>query len=173
MKERISIKNYNFKKRNLFSGPHLLGLILIAAGLFALISPTILESDSSFEKILLVGTGAIAIGLVIVSSYHGILIDFAGNRSKEYFSLCGYKFGEWVELPKIIKVKLKSVQYKATNTPNGISPTLSGNITDHRVLLYADKPTPVHSFIYAKEERAFQEANYLASGFNTVFEGNQ
>ena len=173
MKERRSVKNYNFKKRDLFSGPHLLGWILIAAGLFALISPAVLESDSSFEKILMVGTGAIAIGLVIVSSYHGILIDFTGNRSKEYFSLCGYKFGEWVELPKIVKVKLTSVQYRVTNTPNGISPTLSGNITDHRVLLYADKPAPVHSFIFAREERARREANHLASGFNTVLEGNE
>jgi hypothetical protein len=69
------MNKFNFKKRNLISGPHLLGPVLIIAGLFALVSPEFLKSGSSMEKILGVGVGAIIIGLGIISSYSGTLID--------------------------------------------------------------------------------------------------
>lgn len=94
---------FNFKKRNLTSGPHLLGTLLTIAGLFAIVSPTFLTSESSLDRILTVGIAATIIGLVVVSSYNGTSIDINGKRSKEYISVAGYKFGEWRPLPEISK----------------------------------------------------------------------
>ncbi|WP_373495816.1 hypothetical protein, partial [Aquiflexum sp.] len=137
------MNKFNFKKRNLVSSPHLLGPVLIIAGMFALASPVFLESESAIEKIIGVGVGAIVIGLGIVSSYSGTLIDFTEKRFKEYFSIGGYKFGEWANLPDISTVKVISNSYVITNTPNGISPTFSGKVTDFRTFLYSDASKPV------------------------------
>ncbi|MFA0962155.1 hypothetical protein AB9P05_10130 [Roseivirga sp. BDSF3-8] len=158
--------NFNFKKRSLGSGPHLLGILLILAGLFALASPLFLKSDSSLEKVLAVGIGAVVIGLFIVSLYSGTLIDFTHNRFKEYQSIGGYRFGEWVALPDISCVKVISRSYKSTNTPNGISPTLSGRVTDFKTLIYSDSSEPVLSFEYANKDKAVKHAKQLAADLN-------
>lgn len=160
------MNNFNFKKRNLVSGPHLLGPVLIIAGLFALLSPLFLESGSSMEKIIGVGVGAIVIGLGIVSSYSGTLIDFTEKRFKEYFSIGGYKFGEWENLPDISTIKVISNSYVITNIPNGISPTFSGKVTDFKIFLYSDVSKPVFSFVYSNKNKAIQKAKKLAYNLN-------
>ena len=154
---------FDFKKRNLFSGPHLLGSLFLIAGLFALLSPLIFESESSPERILGVGAGAIILGLLIVTSYSGTLIDFTNRRLQEYSSICGFKFGEWTTLPAISTVKVISTSYINTSTPNGISPTLSGKVTDFRTLMYSNDSTPVLSFVYSNREKAVKHAECLAS----------
>ena len=156
------MNNFDFKKRNLFSGPHLFGTLLVIAGLFALISPAFLQSGSSMDRILAVGIGAIVVGLLVVSSYSGTLIDFDQNRFKEYVSVIGYKFGEWSALPDIAKVKVISTTYLSTNTPNGVSPTLSGKVTDYKTLVYTDSPKPFLSFVYSKRDKAINQARDLA-----------
>ena len=158
--------DFNFKKRNLFSGPHLLGSLLIMAGLFALVSPLFFKSESSTERILSVGAGAIILGLVIVSSYGGTLIDFTEKRFKEYLSVSGYKFGEWTKLPVILTVKVNSTSYMSTNTPNGISPTLSGKVTDFKTVIYSNASKPVLSFVYSNRDEAVKHAKRLASNLN-------
>lgn len=160
------MNNFNFKKRNLISGPHLLGPVLIIAGLFALLSPLFLESESSIGKIIGVGVGAIVIGIGIVSSYSGTLIDFSEKRFKEYFSIVGFKFGEWTTLSEISTVKVISNSYVITNIPNGISPTFSGKVTDFRIFLYSDASKPVFSFVYSKKNKAVKQAKKLAFNLN-------
>ncbi|MEK6481522.1 hypothetical protein WJR50_28520 [Catalinimonas sp. 4WD22] len=145
---------FNFKKRNLATGPHLLGLIIIMAGLFALASPLFFKIESSEERVLGVGIGAISIGLVIVSSYSGTLIDFNKKKFKEYTSICGFKLGEWTSLPVISTVKLISISLMRTNKPNGISPTLSGKVTDFKTVLYSNTSQPVLSLVYSKRDKS-------------------
>jgi hypothetical protein len=160
------MNNFNFKRRNLVSGPHLLGSLLIIAGLFALLSLLFFKNESSMERVLGVGAGALILGLVIVSSYAGTLIDFTDKRFKEYLSIGGYKFGKWKTLPVNLKVKVFSTTYKSTNTPNGISPTLSGKVTDFKTLIYSNASKPVLSFVYSNREKAIKHAKSLASGLN-------
>lgn len=155
--------DFNFKRRNLLSGPHLLGVLFIIAGLFALTSPTFLTSESSWEKTVLVGVGAIVTGLLIVSSYGGTRIDVAKKRVKEYYSVGGYLFGKWAPLPTIATVRVIAASYRSRNTPNGISPTLSRKITDFKVLLYSTDSTLVLSFVYSNQDRAIRQASYLAT----------
>lgn len=160
------MSEFDFKKRNLLSGPHLLGSLMMLAGLFALISPLLLKGGSSLEKTLLVGAGALVIGLAIVSSYNGTLIYFSENKMKHYTSIFGYKIGEWMELPAIVTVTVTSTNHRNTNTSNGISPTLSGEITDYRVLLYANTTKPTFLFVYPKRSMAIDAAKQLANGLN-------
>lgn len=118
------------------------------------------------ERALGVGTGALAFGFIIVTSYGGILIDFSGNRFKEYVSIGGYKTGEWTTLPVIVTVKVISTSYKSTNTPNGISKSLSGKVTDFTTLIYANTSSPVLSFVCSDRNKAVRQAKYLAANLN-------
>ena len=63
------MNHFNFKKRKLFTGPHLLGTLLIVAGLFALFSPYMLEVGTSMERVYTVGISSLLLGLLIVSFY--------------------------------------------------------------------------------------------------------
>lgn len=160
------MNHFNFKKRDLLSGPHLLGTLLIIAGVFALVSPLIFESENSMSKILGVGVGAILAGILIISSYGGTLIDFKGKRFKEYFSIGGYKLGNWTNLPLVSTVKVVARSYRSTNTPNGISPTLSGKVTDFRTIIYSKASQPEFSFVYSDRDKAVNAAKNLASNLN-------
>ena len=160
------MNSFNFKRRNLVSGPHLLGLLLIMAGLFALVSPLLIKSESSVESAWNVGMGALILGLLIVSSYGGTLIDFTQKRPKEYYSIGGFKFGEWTPLPSISTVKVISTSYMSRNTPNGISPTLSRKVTDFKTLIYAQASKPLLSFEYSNSSEAMKQAKRLASDLN-------
>jgi hypothetical protein len=158
--------NFNFKRRNLFSGPHLLGMLLLLAGIFAIVSPAFLKSGSSLERILAVGIGTIIIGLFIVSSYSGTLFDFTQKRFKEYVSIGGYKSGEWTTLPDILKIKVISASHLRSNIPNGISPTLSVKVTDFTLLMYSNSQKPIFLFKYSSRNKAVKEAKRLAKELN-------
>lgn len=164
------MKHYNFKRRSLFSGPHLLGMLFVAAGILSIVSPAIFKSDSSIERAFYVGAAAIIIGTIIVSSYGGTVIDFNKKSVRDYFSVLGFQFGEWTALPNIKRIAVISVNYKASNTPNGISPTWSGTVTDYRVCLYSGNTKPVLSFAYSDEDRAVKAAKLLSAKLDAICE---
>jgi hypothetical protein len=160
----IATTTFNFKRRNLFSGPYLLGSLLVLAGLFTLISPAIFKAENSSVKVLAVGLGAIIPGLFILSSYGGTLIDFSKKRFKSYLSIGGFKFGEWTTLPDIRTIKVISTSYTSTNLPNGISPTFSGRVTVFKILLNSSEAKPVLSLVYSNKSKAVEQAQTLATG---------
>jgi hypothetical protein len=162
--------DFDFKRRNLISGPHLLGVLLVAAGLFALVSPMFLANESSWEKILRVGAGAILLGLFIWFSYGGTRIDLTKHKVKEYYSVGGYQFGVWESLPTITTVKVVTSRYRSSNIPNGISPTLSGTIVETSVLLHANEANPILSFTYSNRAKAMKIAGYLATHLHSRLE---
>ncbi|MDW3192925.1 MAG: hypothetical protein R8G66_11190 [Cytophagales bacterium] len=158
--------HFNYKNRSLTSGPHLIGALFILAGLFALASPYIFNMVVSTERVMAVGIGATLFGLLIVTSYSGVLIDYSQKRYKEYTSVAGYKFGEWEVLPTVSEVQVLSISYIHTNSPNGVSPTLSGRVTDYKTLLYADDGQPLLSLDYTNKNQAVKQAEDLASSLN-------
>jgi hypothetical protein len=81
------MQHFDFKERNLISGPHLLGLLLVITGIFVLISPAFLSSGSSIEKVLAVGMVSVIIGLLIILTYKGTLIDFKKRNSENILPL--------------------------------------------------------------------------------------
>lgn len=157
---------FDFKKRNLTSGPQLLGSLLIIAGLVALSSPYFLTFEQDMDRVLWVGSGAIILGFIIATTYDGTLIDFAEKKYKAYSSIAGFKIGEWRPLPDVSTLKVTSSSYIRMNTPNGVSPTMSQKVNDFNVLLYANEPKPTFSFVYSNKDKAIKHATYLASRFN-------
>ncbi len=160
------MNSYHHKKRELFSGPHLLGVLFILAGTFSLISPYLIE-DTSAERSLYIGIGGVSFGLMVVSAYSGVIIDFKEKRVKEYSAFLGYKFGQWADLPEIASVRLVTDRYEATNVPNGVSPTLSGEVTDYVALLCTPEGQPTLSMVYTKEEKAIRDITAIAEQFDT------
>ncbi|KPQ19553.1 MAG: hypothetical protein HLUCCX10_02365 [Algoriphagus marincola HL-49] len=158
------MKHFDFKERNLISGPHLLGLLLVFTGFFVLVSPAFLSSGSSIEKVLAVGMCSVIIGLLIVLTYKGTLIDFEEKKFKKYSSIAGFKFGDWKPLPLLSKIKLESKTYISRNTPNGISPTLSGRVTEFNTTIYSITSEPIFLFNYSNPKESLKQAKRLAKG---------
>ncbi len=164
---------FNFKERNLWAGSHLIGLLLIVAGSFAIISPLFFDGNNSLEKVLLISLSTMTIGLIIVCSYGGTLIDFNEKKTKEYYSFCGFQFGTWTELPDISTVSVVSFSNHSTNIPNGISSTFSGFTTHFHVILLAnnsDKP-PI-TFEFSNKDSALEKAKFIADKLNVAFENS-
>jgi hypothetical protein len=129
-----------------------------------------LESQTSLEKLLIVGAISVIVGLIIVSTYGGTLIDFTENKVKEYHSISGYKNGHWTKLQAISTVSVISASYFSTNTPNGISPTFSGTVTEFRILLLSENMTPVLTFKYKNKNLAVNVAKQLATKLRVTLE---
>lgn len=162
---------YNYKRRNLFSaGPHLLGLIFIATGIFTLISPYLMQSDASAEKVFIAGGSFILFGTMVIFSYSGTVIDFTNKRYREYYFFCGMKFGSWQTLPEVNKIKVLSEKFKATSMPNGINPAFSGEVTAYKALLYSPQSKPFLTFTFEGKEQAIKEGKILAGYLNAELE---
>jgi hypothetical protein len=165
------MKIYNHKRRNVISiSPHLLGLIFIVVGLFTILSPGFMESDSSIGKAILVGGVSILFGISVVFSYGGTLINFNSYSIKEYYSLCGLKMGNWKKISEIKKVKVVSEQYKFTRSSDGIHPSNSGQVWIYKALLYSSNPKPILTFEFPTKDKTLKEAKILADNFGAVLE---
>ncbi|WP_228691205.1 hypothetical protein [Lunatimonas sp.] len=160
------MKQYDFKNRQLVSGPHLLGVLFIAAGVLAIIGSAIFQPDRSLEKPVYVGIAAIVFGAAILSTYTGTVIEFNERKAKDYFSFLGYPFGEWKPLPNIKRIVVTHVKKKVTNTPNGISPTWSGTVHEFRAFLYSESATPIFSFVFSNKEQAIKTGKLLSENLH-------
>ncbi len=145
---------FNHKNQNSgINGARLLGICLISAGLIVLLVPIFIDVSTDSQKIGLVGGGAFLFGMLLISIYSGIRIDFRSNRFKEYKSVLWFKFGQWEELPKIEHAELILHSFRSTNTPNGISPTLSREVTIYKCVLLANG-TKFLALDFSKEKDA-------------------
>jgi hypothetical protein len=142
----------------------MVGGILILMGLIVLAVPIFFEVDTEFSKVLLVSGIPIVIGVIMISTYSGTLIEFENHKFKEYQSILWIKFGDWQNLPKIENAELIHYTSTQTNTPNGISPTLSGEVTVYKcVLVSGGKKFMV--FDYSKEKDAIVALDIIRNGF--------
>lgn len=155
---------FHYKYRNQNNGVHLFGFILILMGMIVLTVPLFLEVESAFIEVFFVSGVPLAIGVFMISTYTGTLIDFEANKSKKYQSILWFKFGKWQNLPKIENAELIHYTYFIRNRPNGISPTLSGEITVYKcVLVVEGKKFMV--FDYSKENKAIAALDKIKRGF--------
>ncbi|MFT2007791.1 hypothetical protein ACMA1I_03885 [Pontibacter sp. 13R65] len=155
-------KYSDFKARSYSTGPALLGLLLIGAGIVSILSPFVLNDPDSLVRSLVVGGVAVLLGAIAVSAYKGTLLDLEARRVNNYSSFLGIKFGKWTALPPVSKVAVVPASYKTTNTPNGISPTWSGTVIAYKIILCAANTAASPSFSFADRARAVAEAEKLA-----------
>ncbi len=136
--DRNLMKYFNYKKRTLWNGSNLTGIVLLSMGLIIWVSSFFIGKETdSFKLYMIVGT-ILSLGFLSLSTYSGTLIDFDRSLFKEYQSILWFKLGQWQKLPKIEHAELILHSYRSTNTPNGISPTLSREVTIYKCVLLAN-----------------------------------
>jgi hypothetical protein len=93
------------------------------------------------------------LGLGLVSTFSGTLIDFEKKRIKRYQSIFWVKTGKWKPMPKVEHAELIHYTYLHRNLPNGISHTVSAEITTYKCVLKMEGKKLL-VFDYAKESEA-------------------
>ncbi|MEM9856576.1 MAG: hypothetical protein AAF843_04450 [Bacteroidota bacterium] len=158
--------NFNYNTRDLSSGIHLLGVILIFSSLFVLLTPHLFEYTVSLSSVYWLSGVSFLIGICIISTYSGTIIHLRDRKIKEYSAFMGFQFGKWQALPTLSHVRHTTQKRKVTNFTNGVSPTLSGNVTFHYIILLNIENEPVYTFSFSKEKKALKKLNQLAEGLN-------
>ena len=144
-----------------FSGPRLLGWLIALAGLLSILLPYLSTSFPASDKSLWTGLTGLFVGLSIASLHSGTLIDLDTEKWKSYTAVWGYRFGTWKKLSPITSISIISDSYHQSNINNGISPTLSGKVTDYEVLFWTEE-TVFLSFSYRVEKKAIAAQKTLS-----------
>ncbi|WP_338228673.1 hypothetical protein [Algoriphagus taiwanensis] len=127
------------------------------------ITPFFLEVDTPISKILWVGGIPLLLGLGLISTFSGTLIDFEKKKIKRYQSIFWVKTGKWEPLPGIENTELIHYTYQHRNLPNGISPTVSAEITTYKCVLKLEG-NKLLVFDYAKEKDAILALEQIQKG---------
>jgi hypothetical protein len=144
-------------------GPRLLGQIFLGAGLLVMVMALVLDVETDPLKLALVGGGALLIGLIMSSFKSRIVIDFERKKYKEYQTILWYKIGDWMDLPSVNKAEIVQHSFRRTFIPNGITPTMSGLVTVHKVVLLTDGRKFL-ALDYNDEKKAVRALEELMSG---------
>ena len=153
--------HHSYRDKN--NGYLLAGFVLLLMGMTVWITPFFLEVDTPISKILLVRGIPVLLGLGLVSTYSGTLIDFERKKIKKYRNILWIKTGKWESLPKVENAELIHYTYQHTNLPNGISPTGSYEITTYKCVLKLEGKGLL-VFDYAKEKDAIRALGQIQKG---------
>ncbi|WP_338224776.1 hypothetical protein [Algoriphagus confluentis] len=153
--------HHNTRHKN--SGYLLAGTVSILMGLAVWITPFFLEVSTPISKILWVGGIPLLLGLGLISTFSGTLIDFEKKKIKRYQSMLWVKAGKWEPLPGINHAELIHHTYQHRNLPNGISPTISSEITTYKCVLKLEG-NELLVFDYAREKDAIRALAQIQKG---------
>lgn len=141
----------------------LAGSVLLLMGLTVLIIPGFQEVETPLSKILWVGGTPLLLGVGLVSTYSGSLIDFEKKKIKRYQSIFWVKTGKWEPLPRVKNAELIHYTYQHRNLPNGISPTFSSEISTYKCVLTLEGREFI-VFDYQKEQDAIAALDRIRNG---------
>mgnify|MGYP003638770122 CR=1 FL=1 len=160
----ISVQQFIYRNQNDGTkGPRLLGQIFLGSGLLVMLMVLLFDVETDPLKFALVGGGAILIGVIMSSIKSRILIDFERRKYKEYQSILWYKMGDWMDLPSVNKAEIVQHSFRRTFVPNGITPTMSGQVTVHKVVLLVDGRKFL-ALDYNDEKKAVRALEELMAG---------
>ncbi|WPR74932.1 hypothetical protein [Algoriphagus sp. NG3] len=131
-------QGFNHPNTSIWSRGRFFGIVLIGMGLVVLLTPLFVKVETQALQIGLVAGIPLVIGFFLVSTFTGTHIDFRNNRFKKYQSVLWFRFGDWQELPKISKAEIVHHTFLKRNVPNGISPTLSLQVTVYKCVLLSE-----------------------------------
>ncbi|WP_057937071.1 hypothetical protein [Algoriphagus resistens] len=164
------MKHFNYKNQNDGTkGPRILGQIFLASGLLVILVAFFVEVETDPLKVVLVAGGAVVIGFILASIKSGILIDFQNYQFKKYKRILWFSFGEWEALPQVGHLELIHHSFRSSYIPNGITPTLNGQITLYKVVLLANNK----KFLvldYTKEKDAVAALDEIEKGLGISFD---
>lgn len=158
---------FNYTKRSLWNGSHLIGAILICAGLIILVTSFFINQETDQLTLTVMVGCFLFLGLLIMSTFTGKLLDFKDSKIKNYQSVLWIKFGEWQPLPVVDKVDLILHSYRSSGFSNGISPSISYDITVFKVVLIGQN-TLVMNLDYSSQKKASKALEELKKGFGLV-----
>lgn len=153
---------FNHKSGYFFGQAAKLWWVFIITGVFALVSPLIIEIDVSTTRSILVGLVAIALSLVLKLNYFGLQIDQTKKQIRDYTAIFGVKTGNWQPIPSFKKITLTSRNVSSWNTPNGISPTFKSNATIYTIALFSNAENPDFFIQTESKKYADQQINHLS-----------
>lgn len=145
------------------NGFRLGGIVLILMGLIVFGVPLFMEVETEPIKIILVGGIPIVLGIFLISTYSGTLIDFEDRKIKKYQSILWIKLGHWQKLPLIQNAELIHYTYRHQNLPNGISPTISSEVITYKCVLTL-RGREFIVFDYQKEQDAIAALDRIRNG---------
>lgn len=154
---------FHHSTRDKNNGYLLAGSVLLIISLIIFGIPVFQEIETPFSKILLVGGIPFLLGLGLVSTYSGTLIDFEKKKLKKYMSIFWIKTGLWESLPQVENAELIHYTYQQKNLPNGISPTISSEITTFKCVLKLEGKKLL-VFDYANEKNAIKALAQIQEG---------
>ena len=128
------------------------GVISLLAGIGVLLSP--LFGVEASLKIL---------GLLILSTFSGVEIDFGKKRFKKFDRIAGWKFGQWEDLSAVNRLDVIQHEYRSSNIPNGVSPTLSGVVLVHK-LVFLSSDQVVLELDHTSSQKAAQSLEKIKKG---------
>jgi len=165
------MKVFTHKNQMLWNGFHLVGVLLILIGLIIwIISYFIGNETDEFKLFLIVGVSFL-LGLLGISTYSGAQLDFDQNKFRSYQSIFWIKFGKWEDLPEIDQAELLIHSFRRRNTPNGISPTLSLEVTVYKCVLLSNGAKFL-ALNYEKEKDAIAALGKIKNGLGLEKEGS-
>lgn len=155
-----------------FGGLSKVGYVVMAAGLFVMISPLFIEDDNSVTKSVLVGAVALLAGAVMSFTYKGIEFDFAEKRLKEYTAVLGVKMGQWEIMPPFHHLTIHQGTYSYQTMPNGVNPSFRGTATVYRVSLHSDNSDSDLVLLSESRQRALKDLKILGEHLNLTPESH-
>ncbi|MDX5340305.1 MAG: hypothetical protein LPK25_14855 [Cyclobacteriaceae bacterium] len=154
---------FHHSSRDKNNGYLLAGIVLLIMSLTVIVIPFFQEVETPFFKLLLVGGIPFLLGLGLISTFSGTLIDLGKKKIKRYQSIFWVKTGKWEPLPRINHAELIHHTYQHRNLPNGISPTISSEITTYKCVLKLEG-NELLVFDYAKEKDAIHALAQIQKG---------
>ncbi|WP_044002625.1 hypothetical protein [Hymenobacter swuensis] len=163
----ISARSYDGKVKYLFSpAARIVGYVLVGFGLLAFLQTmSSFFSDGITFIQLLSGPACLLVGYVMLSSYEGITLDAQTRRYRTYNWLLGFRQGEWVHLPAVMRVSVAPFN-AAYTLHDSIAPSIK--VQQHglyRVLLSVENSRIGIIAVVDKQESALQKAAVLRDIF--------
>lgn len=159
-----------YKSGYFFGDAAKLWWIFILAGIFALISPYIIEPNVSMLRILIIGIISIVVGTLLKLNFSGPQIDENRNRIRNFTAVMGIKTGVWQDSPEFKKITLTSSNVISWNTPNGISPTFKSYSTLYTIALSSNAENPDFFIQTDKKKKALVMAKQFSDLFGVAVE---
>ncbi|MDQ2794833.1 MAG: hypothetical protein M3Y12_12635 [Bacteroidota bacterium] len=116
---------------------------------------------------LLIGPVFIALGYVMIASYEGIRLDTAFMRYRKYEWIAGYRRGEWLPLPTVVRITV--APFNASYVQHdGIAPSFVVREQGlYRVLLSVEGSRIGIIAAIDKREKALEKAGLINQLFST------
>jgi len=162
--------SYTHSHMSLFSGWRFLGVLLILASVFVISTPLFFTISYDL-KVISLSSITFTLGIFLSTSYEGLQLDLKQKKQRNFISVLGIRRGPWKPIGTITSLVISTHSRIAQNTPNGISPTLSGTVTLYKVAAFANQES-LFVLWFHKKEKARHLGSLISDHFNVSLQNH-